>query len=154
MRARLAGHPLHPALVHFPVALWSSGIAADLAGWWLGHPLCWILAFAALAAGCVMAVPAMIAGFLDFTAIPAGHPARDVAVNHMSAMGTAWILFVLSVALRGWPVEGPPAAWVSLVAAGGFAATALGGWLGGRLVYGFGIGVAAAERAAASGRGA
>lgn len=143
MRLRLAGHPLHPALVHFPIAFWSAGVAADVAGWTLGQPIWWTLSFAAQAAGCVMAVAAMLAGFLDFAAIPAGDRAREVAISHMLAMSTAWLLFVMSTVLRGWPPEGAPAAWVSLLALAGFAVTAFGGWRGGQLVYGFGVGVTA-----------
>lgn len=141
MRLRLAGHPLHPALVHFPIGLWGAGVASELAGWFLGQPLWWTLAFAGQAAGCVMAVPAMLAGFLDLNAIPQGHRARDVAVGHMAAMASAWTLFALGAALRGWPPDAAPAPWVSLVALAGFAAVTLGGWLGGKLVYGFGVGV-------------
>jgi uncharacterized membrane protein len=30
--ARIAGHPLHPALVHFPIALWSATWVWDVLG--------------------------------------------------------------------------------------------------------------------------
>jgi uncharacterized membrane protein len=30
-------HPLHPAIVHFPVACWSLTVITDFAGLWLGE---------------------------------------------------------------------------------------------------------------------
>lgn len=141
-RLRLGGHPVHPMLVHFPIALWTVAVALDAAGWISPSATFPVAAFGCLAAGVVLAAIAMLAGFLDFVAIPRGHEAQGVAVSHMLAMGTAWLLFLSSLALRGWPPAPSVSPWASGVAGVGFIALAAGGWLGGKLVYGFGIGVA------------
>jgi uncharacterized membrane protein len=141
MTLRVAGHPLHPMLVHFPVALWTLAVAADAGGVITRHETPWSVSFACQALGLLAALPAMAAGVLDFASVPRGHPARDTAIAHLMAMGTAWLSFLASAALRGLPgQEAPPAAAI-LAGIAGFLAMAVGGWLGGRLVYRFGVGV-------------
>jgi uncharacterized membrane protein len=141
LRLRLAGHPLHPLLVHFPIALWTIAACAEVGGWWRGGDAWWTVSAGAQALGVLIAVVAMVTGALDFASLARPHPATDTAVWHMLAMGTAWLLFVASLALRGWPVSGPPPVAATVAALAGFVATAGGGWLGGRLVYRFGVGV-------------
>jgi uncharacterized membrane protein len=137
---RLAGHPLHPMLVHFPIAFWTSAFGADLGGLFFnGLPLA-VLAFGASALGCLLGLVAMIAGILDFAALPNDSPARDTAVTHMLLMCVAWLLFLVGLALRGYPPAEPAPLGALIVTALGFGVMAAGGWLGGRLVYEFGVG--------------
>lgn len=138
---RAGGHPVHPMLVHFPVAAWTVAVAADAAGWVTGQAAWWMISFGCQALGVLVAAVAMLAGFLDYAAIPRQHPAQDAAVSHMIAMSTAWLLFLVSLASRGLPAADPPPVWATVVAVAGFIAMALGGWFGGRLVYRFGVGV-------------
>ena len=139
MRVRLAGHPLHPLLVHFPIALWSIAIVAELGGWAGRH--WWAVSFDCQALGAVAAIVAMAAGLADYAALPRPHPAGDTAVFHMLAMGGAWLLFVSSLALRGLPASETPPLIATAAAVAGFLVMAIGGRLGGRLVYRFGVGV-------------
>jgi uncharacterized membrane protein len=138
---RLAGHPLHPMLVHFPVALWTLSVATDAGGLIAGGEVWWSASFACQALGLVAAVPAIAVGAFDFASLPRSHPGLDTAVAHLSAMGVAWLAFVASLVLRGLPgPEAPPLA-AALAGFAGFFAMSLGGWLGGRLVYHFRVGV-------------
>lgn len=88
-----------------------------------------------------MAAVAACAGFFDYATLSPRHAAFRTATTHMLLMGTASILALASLALRGFT----PGAAVSGWAAGTAVATALvtvaGGWFGGRLVYEFGVGV-------------
>lgn len=138
---RLAGHPLHPMLVHFPVALWTLAIGADAGGLVAGHDGWWQAGFACQALGVLAALAAMVAGVLDYAALPRHHPAQDTAMAHMLVMGTAWICFLASLGLRGLPDGSTPPLPALVAAAAGFVAMACGGWLGGRLVYRFAVGV-------------
>lgn len=145
MRLRLAGHPLHPMLVHFPVALWTLSVAADAGGLVTDGEAWWSASFACQALGLLAALPAMAAGALDFTSLPRGHPGLDTAVAHLMAMGTAWLLFLASAMLRGLPGAGAAPLLAILAGCAGFLAMAVGGWLGGRLVYHFRVGVEAGQ---------
>lgn len=138
---RLGGHPLHPAIVHFPIALWTVAVGADLAGWLAGQPKWWFLSEVCLALGCIAGLLAMVAGALDYAVLPARHPAQDAAVRHMLWMGTAWSLFVISLAARGSLGSDPPPRWAMAVAMAGFAVMTFGGWIGGQLVYLYSVGV-------------
>lgn len=132
-------HPLHPALVHFPVACWSLAAGADLAGLWLGKTA-WGWSGGLLAVGCVTAVAAMLAGMAELPRVPEGAAMRD-AWLHMGAMLAAFALFSTRLLLRLdhlQPLE--PDAVSLMLDAGGFIALAIGGWFGGRLVYGHGVG--------------
>ncbi len=132
-------HPLHPALVHFPVACWSLAVAADAVGLWLGEAA-WRWSGGLLVAGCALALPAMLAGLLELRQVPEGVALRD-AYAHMGAMLLAFVLFAARLLLRlehGQLL--PPDTPALLLDAAGFAALVTGGWFGGRLVYGHGVG--------------
>lgn len=132
-------HPLHPALVHFPVACWSLAALADFASLYLGEAA-WTWSGGLLAVGCGMALVAMLAGMLELPRVPEGKPMRDVYI-HMSAMLIALALFATRLLLR---LDGmqplPPDRLSLLLDALGFIALATGGWFGGRLVYAHGVG--------------
>ena len=132
-------HPLHPALVHFPVACWSLAVVADFASLHFGAAA-WAWSGGLLAVGCAMAVVAMLAGLLELARVPEGVAMRD-AYLHMSAMLVALLLFATSLLLRLDHLK-PLAPNVAslLLDTGGFLALAVGGWLGGKLVYGYGVG--------------
>lgn len=132
-------HPLHPALVHFPVACWSLAVVADFVSLYFGQAA-WQWATGLLMVGCVTAVVAMLAGMLEIARVPDGPAMRD-AYLHMSAMLLALVLFItrLFVGADGFQPAAPSALALVLDAAG-FISLAVGGWLGGRLVYGHGVG--------------
>lgn len=132
-------HPLHPALVHFPVACWSLAVAADFAGLWLGETA-WRWSGGLLAVGCAMALAAMLAGLMELPRVPEG-AAMQTAYWHMGAMLLACTAFLVRLLwrLEDWrPLE--PDAVSLLLDTAGFFCLAAGGWLGGRLVYHHGVG--------------
>jgi len=139
---RLGGHPLHPALVHFPVACWTAAPVLDAvylltqdSAWWQAESWC-------LAVGVGMGLLAMGAGLLDLMAIPDGHPGEAAAQRHMLLMGSAWSVFVIALVLH--PLRGPASplqVWTDLgLTLLGFALLTVGAYAGARLVYDFGIG--------------
>ncbi len=132
-------HPLHPALVHFPVACWSLAVMADFAGLWLGEPA-WRWSGGLLVVGCVMALAAMLAGLFELPRVPEGSAMR-IAYWHMGVMLVAGTLFGARLLLR---LEGlrplAPNTVSLLLDAGGFICLIAGGWLGGKLVYQHGVG--------------
>lgn len=132
-------HPLHPALVHFPIACWTLAVAADFASLRFGAAA-WSWSGGLLAVGCGVAVLAMLAGMMELARVPEGPALRD-AWWHMGVMLVALLLFTTRLLLRlDHLTPLAPDAVSLLLDVGGFLALAIGGWLGGRLVYGHGIG--------------
>ncbi|HSC47100.1 MAG TPA: DUF2231 domain-containing protein [Gammaproteobacteria bacterium] len=138
---RLGGHPLHPALVHFPVVFWSAAPCLDGLQL-LSHGVdWWRYAYWSIALGVILALPAMVAGFLDLLALGAEHPAQATAQRHMLLMGSAWSVFVLDLLIRTQDAPSPSHVWLGLgVSLSGFALLGAGAHAGAQLVYDFGVG--------------
>src|SRR5207237_1744752 len=78
-------HPLHPILIHIPIALFLLAIVLDAATWLTeaGDSELVRGAFYALAGGVVAALVAAVPGFVDWADIRRDHPARPTATTHM-----------------------------------------------------------------------
>jgi uncharacterized membrane protein len=142
MRARIGGHPLHPALVHFPIGLWLAAVLWDLVGWWRSTEALWSqMSYGCLALGLAAALPAIATGLLEFFSMRSDHPAIDTATAHMMAMAGAAALFGASWVVRAKTgiATAPDGVALSLTFVGA-AVLAVGGWLGGTLVYRHGVG--------------
>ena len=140
--ARLLGHPVHPILTDFPIALWSTSLLGDLMGIWRGHAVYRECAFWAIAVGLIVAVPTIVTGLIDYAAIPQGHPALKGATWHMWVMLSAATAYGCSLIARigrlssfGFSIG----IGISLSAVG-LVLLIAGGWLGGEMVFHHGIG--------------
>lgn len=133
-------HPLHPALVHFPIACWTMATAADFASRFWNVPW-WHWSAGLLAIGGLTALAAMAAGLVEFVRIPNDERVLRDAFLHLSIMLGAFLLYGFRLLLRLSHLHPlPPDALALALDAVAFAALLVGGWLGGRLVYGYGIG--------------
>ena len=136
---RIAGHPVHPMLVHFPIASWTAAVAADLSSRVWALPELTKAAFVCVAAGLVTGALAIMFGFLDYAGIETGHPAQRTATRHMLVMGVAWLVFLARLA-AGWQAVSP---WLTVADVVGFLVMLCGAQLGGSLVYRYRVGVSA-----------
>lgn len=136
---KLGGAPLHPALVHFPIAAWTTALVADGVFLFSGQPLAWSVAYWALAVGVLAGLGAMALGWLDFVLLGAEHPALPHVQQHMWFMSGAWSVFLLDLLLRPRDVPAEMAWWLAVITLVGFMVLAIGGHLGARLVYHHGI---------------
>lgn len=128
-------HPLHPAVVHFPVACWSLATFADIASLWLGRPAWWF-AGVLLAIGTLAALAAMATGLVEFVRIEAGSPALRDARRHMLLVMAAWMLYATSLFLRLQDMALAAPGWPALATSiAGFLCLGAAGWMGGKLVY-------------------
>jgi uncharacterized membrane protein len=136
----MVGHPVHPALVHFPIALLLSATIADLA-WAAGLTHDTHIGAILMAGGLAGGLLAMAAGMVDLIRLDPKLVGR--ATVHMTVVGTAWLgyavaLYLRKDALSAMPPLGTPTVAISIVSA---IVLAAGGWLGGKLVYTFGANV-------------
>lgn len=133
-------HPLHPALVHFPIACWSLASAADLASFYIGQPAWW-LAGVLMTIGLACAIPAMIAGFVELMRLPEDSAAIKDVNRHMTMVMAAFSLYMASLLMRveSMTLHAPDTIAVALSLAG-FVCLGIAGWLGGKLVYGHRLG--------------
>ena len=143
------GHPLHPAIVHFPIALLLSATAADVA-WVAGLTGDAQLGAILMTGGLAMGLVAMGAGMFDLARLDQAIVPH--AMRHMAAVGLAWLGYAIALYLRKESFAGAAPLGSASIALSICSAVilALGGWLGGRLVYTFGAGVSKPTRSAGS----
>lgn len=140
-RAAIAGHPIHPMLIHFPVAALIALVGTDAAYLYGGDPF-WARAGVWLAGvGALGGWGASVAGLIDL-----------LSVKDIRRLVTAWghalmAVMMLSVATLNWRLRlgEDPGEYVmpwgiglSLLTAGFIS---LASYLGGRLVYENAVGV-------------
>jgi nitrite reductase/ring-hydroxylating ferredoxin subunit/uncharacterized membrane protein len=136
--------PLHPALVHLPIALFPLSVVFDAASRLVqrGNLPLTQAAFVTLIAGLATALFAAIFGFVDYTDIRDDHPGKKTATLHMGLNLVAVGLFAVSAGLRYSDLaetKTPVGPFVlSLI---GLAVLSYAGYLGGVLVYDDGIAV-------------
>ena len=131
------GRPLHPMLVHFPVALYPTSLVFDVLSHLAedGNPFV-RGAFTLIVIALVVSVLTVAAGFADFLLIENGTQTWRIAVLHMSVQLVTAGLFLANAVLRGRDLDvtatplGPII--LSLV---GLLTLILGAALGGELVY-------------------
>lgn len=134
---------IHPALVHFPLALLLAGFVADAVGRVTRRQLLARAGVGLLIAGVLTGLIAAGTGALAYFTVPAhteaGHRDMDV---HLLAASAALVLFAF-VAVSRWRRRDRPASAAAL--SGGLLASALligAAFLGGKAVYHGGAGVA------------
>ena len=137
-------HPLHPALVHIPTALWPTAFAFDLVSQWRADNVFVQLSFYAIALGLAVALLAIPTGFADWTDIKREKPAWKLGLYHMILNIFISLLWGISLALRLPTLTTDTSVTVGLVALSGLATLLLlvSGYLGGRMIYAYGISVA------------
>lgn len=136
--------PLHPAIVHFPIALAVTSVAADSASFvWSSSALAvvgaWTIAMAAAGS-----VAAAAAGYRDMRRDRL-NPRTHALVHLHMRFGFVVVTALIALAAWRWAANAPSPvylafAWIALIVVLAQA------WLGGEVVYAHGAGVAAAEQ--------
>jgi uncharacterized membrane protein len=136
---------LHPPLTDATIGIYTfATIAAVLSALGIaeeGAAKGWALA---LVVGLVVTAPTAITGLIDWVKIEGGTPLKRTATSHLIAMVSATVFFLLA-ALTGYSegmdgVVGSGALILTLIA---FGLLTLGGWLGGAIVFTYGMRVLA-----------
>jgi nitrite reductase/ring-hydroxylating ferredoxin subunit/uncharacterized membrane protein len=145
LHGRWLGHPLHPALVTLPIGSWTLALGLDLLVT-LGVVRDRGTARAAdtaLQAGAAGAVVAAAAGMADWQYTDGRDRRLGMVHGLVNGAALALTLGSLSLRRRGHRAEG------RLVSAAGWACMAIGGYLGGHMVYRRKVGVDHADRSPA-----
>ena len=136
--ASLKGHPLHPILVTFPIALWIFSLARDiiaLAG--LGRTEVWEpIAFYTMAGGIAGALLAALPGLVDLLSTQDPRVKR-IGVVHMCINVLVVCIFGADWGMRFAHATGPVGPFILSII--GVALMCVGGWLGANLVHRFGV---------------
>lgn len=138
------GHPLHPLLVELPVSLWPAAFVLDLLtllgiG---GNPLV-KTAFLAVLVGVVAAAPAALAGVLDWSGVKREKPAWRLGLIHLILNACATTLAIASLILRISGLGADRVDWLPVLLIGGVTLlVGVSSYLGGRMVYDYGVSVA------------
>jgi uncharacterized membrane protein len=133
----LPGHPIHPPLTDVTIGAYTLATAMALLSrlgvseentatfWWI-----------ALVAGLVVTLPTALTGVVEWLEIPRGTPLFRTATAHLAAMLSATILFAITAgAGHASYVDGELSGGALVLTLIGYAVLALGGWLGGSIVY-------------------
>lgn len=139
-RAKVAGHPVHPMLIVFPLGLLATAVVFDVI-YLVSNTARWTeMAFYMIGAGILGGVAAAIPGWIDWLAIPAGTRARRIGLVHGVGNMVVLGLFILSWLLRRDQIAAPPTEAI-VAALAGAGLSVVTGWLGGELVDRLGVGV-------------
>jgi uncharacterized membrane protein len=140
--ASIAGHPIHPMLIPFPVAFLVTAFVTDLVYWATGYEVWASASQWLLGAGVVTALLAAVFGFTDFFG--------DARIRQL---GDAWKhmignLIAVVLALANWYVRYrsgaaagvfPAGIWLSLITV---LLLLFNGWKGWEMVYRHRVGIA------------
>lgn len=151
--ASIAGHPVHPMIIPFPIALWVFSLVADAIYLWRGNPV-WknYIAFYTLLGGTIGAVAAAVPGFIDWLSIKDPQVVK-IANWHARLNVIAVLIFAASFYLRTTSgsafVSGSDTVPIGL-SVFGVILISISGYLGGEMVFKHGVAVDQSGDGAAS----
>jgi uncharacterized membrane protein len=139
------GHPLHPAIVHIPSALWPAAVVFDILTLFdVGGNALVRASFLSIAVGLIAAAVAIPTGLADWLGIKRGRPAWQLGLFHMILNASATVLFLASLIFRldDWRTADQVGILPFILALLGAGALGQGGYFGGKMTYDYGISVA------------
>ena len=146
--AKIAGHPIHPMLIPFPIAFFVGTFACDVAYWITGNANWAMVTPWLLGAGIIMAV---LAGLVGLTDVVGEQRIRSLADAWWHAGGIAIVALIEIYNWYARVTEGaaaivPKGLILSLVVT---CILLFAGWMGWNMVYRHRVGIADDESAAA-----
>jgi uncharacterized membrane protein len=142
-KIKIAGHPIHPMLVGFPVAFYTATMVCYLV-YNANADVFWFkVAYVANAAGVATALLAALPGFIDWLGIPSDVPAKKTGVSHMICNVLALLLFGFCFLQQKdkWNELHPQIGMAIILSVGGFILTLIAGFLGWTLVQKHHVGI-------------
>lgn len=144
------GTPIHPMLVHYPIALWTTAVLTDALFYFQRNSSLVLISKYLIAAGIVGALLAALVGLIDWTGIR-DSDAKKTGNLHLVLNVSALLLFSISLYLRmknyGAAMVGFHLKIPFVIAVAGLLAMFIAASLGGKLVYKYRMGVEEAGEA-------
>ena len=142
-KAKIAGHPIHPKLVAFPIAFYTAALVCYIVYNSNSDPFWFKVALLANVAGVATAALAAIPGFIDWLNIPKDVPAKKTGTIHMICNVLALVCYGVAAWLNcpGWNDPAPRLQMAIPLTAIGFILTAIAGFLGWILIGKHHVGV-------------
>jgi uncharacterized membrane protein len=142
--ASFAGEPIHPMLVHYPIALWTTSVITDALYFFQRNSSLMLISKFLIAAGIVGALLAALPGIVDWTTI-SDRAAKRTGNLHLVLNVSALLLFGVSLYLRmknyGAPLVNFQLKVPFVVSLVGWLDMSIAASLGGKLVYQHRMGV-------------
>jgi uncharacterized membrane protein len=140
------GHPLHPILVTLPIGMWVGSLVFDFASHGASKPHAFVQGAEWLVGiGILGALLAALFGLMDLASIPGGTRSKRTGYAHMSLNLIVTSLFVISFVIRAAetsskaPAGAATSWWLIALSIVALLILVASGWLGGRLVFGYGV---------------
>ena len=144
-KIKLLGHPLHPMLVAYPIALYTATLVAFIISAARGDPFWFRVAVVANIGGVIMAALAAVPGFVDWAmGIPNDSPAKGHGLRHMLLNVIALVLFIINAVVHAsqWNAAHPDKAWGIVLAVVGVLCTVGAGFFGWTMIQDDHVGIA------------
>jgi uncharacterized membrane protein len=139
-KVKVAGHPVHPILIVFPLGLLATAAIFDIItlitsdGKWSN--MAWYM----IGAGIIGGLLAAIFGLIDWLSIPSNTRAKAIGLWHGGLNVLVMLLFAVSWFLRR-PEPASPSTFALALSFGAVLVAFVAGWFGGELVDRLGVGV-------------
>lgn len=135
--ASIGNHPIHPMLVTLPIGLWAFSLISDIIHMQTQEQVWSTMAFYTLGAGIIGALLAAVPGLIDLVS-DAARPVRKTGITHMVLNLIVVALMAVSFYLR---YQGMATMLPFILSAVGIVLLLVSGWLGGKMVHQYGLGV-------------
>lgn len=131
-KATIAGHPLHPMLVAFPIGFFGGVLVSDIISIWgnlsfWSQMSVWLIAF-----GVIGALVAALFGFIDYFTAPMPPEVKRTATTHMVLNLTVVVIYIAAFFVRYGHAPSTLGYVLTYVA---LCLLVISGWYGGHLVY-------------------
>ncbi|HVX25326.1 MAG TPA: DUF2231 domain-containing protein, partial [Parafilimonas sp.] len=142
-KVRLLGHPVHPMLVPFPIAFFTSTLVCAIVYISTQNVFWFKVEFIANCAGLVMAIAAVLPGAVDWLVIPMQSQAKVTGMKHMIANAVSVGFFGANAAVNYsyYSSVQPPAKSGLLLSVFGFLIMLYAGYQGWKMVQTHHVGV-------------
>ncbi len=147
----VAGHPIHPIIVLLPAGAWITSLVLDIIMLATGDSFWFVASAWVMLIGIAGALLAAITGAYDYFTLPMTGPPVKVGMQHMVLNLTITALYVINLlairvpamssAVGVTPLWAEVSLWGFLLNLVATVLLVVSGWLGGELVYRYGVAV-------------